>query len=76
MLANKIINKSVNKDKINISSIRGGNLVGEHSVLFFEKNESIEITHRAYSRDIYIEGALRAAKFIITKKSGFYRQLY
>lgn len=72
MLADKINKKCNNKYKINISSIRGGNLVGEHSVLFLGKNETIEITHTSYSRDIYIEGSLHAAKFIITQKKGLY----
>lgn len=58
--------------EIGFSSIRGGNLVGEHTVLFLGANESIEITHTSYSRNIYIEGALNAAEFIITKKNGLY----
>lgn len=66
MLAN-----SINK-KCSISSIRGGGLVGEHSVLFLGENETIEITHTAYSRNIYVEGALDAARFIITKKNGLF----
>ena len=66
MLAN-----SINK-KCSISSIRGGELVGEHSVLFLGENETIEITHTAYSRNIYVEGALDAARFIITKKNGLF----
>lgn len=60
------------KNEIGFSSVRGGNLVGEHTILFLGKNESIEITHTAYSRDIYIEGALKAAKFIISKKNGLF----
>lgn len=60
------------KNEIGFSSIRGGNLVGEHSVLFLGESESIEIKHTAYSRNIYIEGALDAAKFIIDKKNGMY----
>ena len=72
MISNNINKKCKNKYKIGISSIRGGNLVGEHSVLFLGKNETIEITHTSYSRDIYIEGALHAANFIITKKNGLY----
>lgn len=65
-------NNNLNSKKIGFSSIRGGNLVGEHSVLFLGENEKIEITHTAYSRNIYIEGALHAAKFIINKKNGLY----
>lgn len=57
---------------IGFSSIRGGDLVGEHTVFFIRENEMITITHSAYSRNIYIEGALRAAKFILTKKNGLY----
>lgn len=72
MLANNINEECKNKYNIGISSVRGGNLVGEHSVLFLGKNESIEITHTAYSRDIFIEGALQAINFILTKKNGIY----
>lgn len=61
-----------NSNEIGFSSIRGGNLIGEHSVLFFGENETIEITHTAYSRNIYIIGALNAAEFVITKKNGIY----
>ena len=59
-------------NEIGFSSIRGGNLVGEHTVLYLGNNETIEITHTALSRNIYVEGALHAAKFIITKKNGLY----
>ena len=72
MISNNINKKCKNKCQINISSIRGGNLVGEHSVLFLGENETIEITHSAYSRNIFIEGTLHAANFIITKKNGLY----
>ena len=60
------------KNEIGFSSVRGGGLAGEHSVLFLGEKETIEITHTAYSRNIYIEGALDAARFIITKKNGLY----
>ena len=60
------------KNEIGFSSVRGGSVVGEHSVLFLGDNESIELTHTAYSRNIYVEGALRAAQFIITEKNGMY----
>lgn len=65
-------NTTKSKNEIGFSSIRGGGLVGEHSILFLGENETIEITHTAYSRNIYIEGALDAARFIITKKNGLY----
>lgn len=72
MLANNIKSNCKNKYSINFSSIRGGNLIGEHTILFLGENESIEITHTAYSRNIYIEGALQAVKFIMSKKNGLY----
>ena len=52
------------KNEIGISSIRGGNVVGEHSVLFFGENESFEIKHTSYSRSVFAEGAVKAAKFL------------
>lgn len=60
------------KNEIGFSSIRGGNVVGEHSVIFLGENESIEIKHTAYSREIFAEGSVRAAKFLINQKNGIY----
>ena len=65
-------NHSKSYNEIGFSSIRGGTLVGEHTVLFICENESFELTHVAYSRNIYIEGALKAAEFIVTKRNGLY----
>lgn len=66
------LKKSRDKNEIGFSSIRGGNLVGEHSILFFGEDESIELTHTSYCRDVYAEGAIRAARFIIHQKNGLY----
>ncbi len=60
------------KNEIGFSSIRGGNIVGEHTVQFFGDNETFEITHKTYSRSIFADGAIKAAKFLITKPNGFY----
>ena len=60
------------KNEIGFSSVRGGNIVGEHSVVFFSDDESLEIKHIAYSRTVYAKGALKAAKFIAHKSSGYY----
>lgn len=60
------------KKEIGIHSIRGGNEVGKHSVIFFGENESFEITHNVLSRSVFAEGALKAAFFIITKDNGIY----
>lgn len=61
-----------NKNEIGFSSIRGGNIVGEHSVKFFGESETLEITHTAYSRQVFAEGAVNAARFIVTKEPGLY----
>lgn len=61
-----------NKKEIGFSSIRGGNIVGEHTVEFFGENESLEITHKAYSRQVFAEGAVKAAKFLLNKNQGLY----
>lgn len=58
--------------EIGITSLRGGNIVGEHSVMFFGESETLEIKHTSYSRMVFAEGAVKAAKFIITKQNGFY----
>lgn len=60
------------KKEIGFSSIRGGNIVGEHTVQFFSENETLEITHKSYSRQVFAEGALKATKFIVTQKNGLY----
>lgn len=61
-----------NKNEIGITSIRGGNIVGEHKVEFFEENEKLEISHTCYSRSVFADGAVKAARFIVTKNSGLY----
>ena len=57
---------------IGFSSIRGGDVVGEHTVAFFMDGERVEITHKASSRSIYANGAVRAANWIAAKPSGLY----
>lgn len=60
------------KNEIGISSIRGGNIVGEHIVQFFSEFETFEIKHTSYSRNVFAEGAIKAAKFLTSKKVGYY----
>jgi len=57
---------------IGFSSIRGGDVVGDHTVIFFMDGERVEITHKASSRMIYANGAVRAANWIHDKPSGLY----
>ena len=61
------------KKEIGIHSVRGGSVIGEHSVIFYGDDEIIEIKHSATSRKIFINGAIKAAKFLIDKKPGLYR---
>lgn len=58
--------------EIGIHAVRAGDIVGEHTVIFSNLGERLEITHRAHSRDTFARGALRAAKFLAQAKPGFY----
>jgi 4-hydroxy-tetrahydrodipicolinate reductase len=60
------------KREIPIQSIREGDIVGEHTVIFSGPAERLELTHRAASREIFARGALRAAKWIINQPPGLY----
>jgi len=60
------------KAEVEIKSIREGEIVGDHTVLFVGPSETIEITHRAQSRDAFARGALVAALFVSKKKNGLY----
>ena len=60
------------RDQIGVSAVRGGNIIGEHSVLFAGQNETIEITHAAQSRDVFADGTLKAAAFMQGKPPGLY----
>ncbi|HYS12978.1 MAG TPA: 4-hydroxy-tetrahydrodipicolinate reductase, partial [Burkholderiaceae bacterium] len=57
---------------IGFSAIRGGDIVGDHTVLFAGSGERIEITHRSANRMTYALGALRAARFLADKQSGLF----
>ncbi len=60
------------REEIGMHSIRGGDIVGEHSVYFIGVGERIEITHRAHTRDMFSCGAVRAAKWVVGQKPGLY----
>jgi 4-hydroxy-tetrahydrodipicolinate reductase len=57
---------------IGFSAIRGGDIVGDHTVLFAGTGERIEITHKAASRATYSQGSLRAVRFLAGKKTGLF----
>ena len=58
--------------EIGVHALRGGDVVGEHTVVFSAVGERLELTHRAHSRDTFGQGALRAARFIATAPPGLY----
>jgi 4-hydroxy-tetrahydrodipicolinate reductase len=60
------------KDEIGMQTVRGGDIVGEHTVYFIGMGERIEITHRAMSRDMFARGAVRAAGWIADQQPGIY----
>ena len=66
------VRKARDKREIGISSVRGGNIVGEHDVLFCGQNETLTLSHSAASREVFADGALRAAAFMKGRKAGFY----
>ena len=57
---------------IGFATVRGGDIVGDHTVLFAGTGERIEITHRSNSRATYAQGALRAARFLTTRANGLF----
>ena len=59
-------------DEIGMQTIRGGDIVGEHTVYFIGMGERIEISHRAMSRDMFARGAVRACQWLQDKDSGLY----
>mgnify|MGYP001367329596 CR=1 FL=1 len=59
-------------EKINFNSIRKGKIIGEHEVLFSSGKEVIKLNHEAFDRELYSEGALTAANWLMKKKPGLY----
>ena len=64
--------KKREKKEIGISAVRGGNIVGEHDVIFAGTDEVITIQHTAYSKGVFGKGAMEAAKFLKGKPAGLY----
>jgi 4-hydroxy-tetrahydrodipicolinate reductase len=59
-------------EEIGIHSVRGGDVVGDHTVIFAGAGERVELTHKASSRDTFANGALRAARWVVNQKPGLY----
>jgi 4-hydroxy-tetrahydrodipicolinate reductase len=60
------------KDEIGMHALRGGDVIGDHTVFFFGDGERLELTHRASSRDLFAHGALRCASWLAGKPAGRY----
>ena len=60
------------KNEIGMHSLRGGDVVGDHTVIFATSGERIELTHKASSRETFAKGAIRAARFLADAKPGLY----
>lgn len=61
--------------EIGVVALRGGDVVGEHTVFFLGDGERLELTHRATSRDTFASGAVRAARWVVGKPPGLYDML-
>ena len=57
---------------IPVHAVRAGDIVGDHTVIFAGPSERLELTHRAHTRDVFAQGALRAARFVAEQKPGLY----
>ena len=66
------VGKPRDRNTIGFSSIRGGDIVGEHTVSFFMEGERIEVTHKASSRMTFANGAVRASIWLAQQKNGLY----
>lgn len=63
------------KGNIGIHAIRGGDIVGQHSVIYSTLGETITLSHNAHTRDTFARGALRAAEWLVSQKPGLYDML-
>jgi len=64
--------KDIKGEKIPVSSIRAGDIVGDHTILFAGGGERIELTHRAHSRDSFAQGTIQAIRFVTEASEGLY----
>jgi 4-hydroxy-tetrahydrodipicolinate reductase len=58
--------------EIGMHALRGGDVVGDHTVIFAANGERLELTHKASSRETFASGALRAAQWVMKQKPGLY----
>ncbi len=61
------------RGQLGVLAVRGGGVVGEHSVIFASDEDKLEIKHTAFSRETFAAGSLKAARFVINQKPGLYK---
>ncbi len=71
-LGNAVTQELRDLSEINYSSLRGGNVVGEHTVHFFHKDEVIRLSHECLNRNVFASGAIKAAEWLFSKPAGLY----
>jgi 4-hydroxy-tetrahydrodipicolinate reductase len=59
-------------DEVGVHALRGGDVIGDHTVIYAALGERIELTHKASDRAIFARGAIRAAHWIVSQKPGVY----
>src|SRR5512140_1714562 len=60
------------KEEIGMQTVRGGDIIGEHTVYFIGMGERIELSHRAMTRDMFSRGSVRGAKWVVAQKAGLF----
>jgi 4-hydroxy-tetrahydrodipicolinate reductase len=61
-----------NPNEVGVMALRGGDVIGDHTVFLFGNGERLELTHKATNRDLFAHGAIAAARFLVGKKPGMY----
>ena len=74
LMGKKYLNKKTfpYSNKINFNSIRKGEVIGKHEIMFSSGKEIIRLNHESFDRALYSEGALTAARWLMSKKPGLY----
>ncbi len=65
-------NNQRRKNEIGLQSVRGGNIIGDHKIMFIGKNDTITISHHAQSRELFAQGAIHIAQWLADKQAGYY----
>jgi 4-hydroxy-tetrahydrodipicolinate reductase len=65
-------NNERSREQLGIFAVRGGGVIGEHTVIMASMEDKIEIKHTAFSRETFAAGAIKSAKYIINQKPGLY----